>query len=123
MFVWLTLFACVEGIVGIWEAYSFNKSGLPISNGVQDFSLFVEEDLEGDFRLEIMQNNAGFIYTFPLTAESIDGDWVFLVDNSENETYPEVWDCQLRGRLTDCTVNEDVFQVKLVSRNLEDFQP
>ena len=94
MFVWMTLFACVEGIVGIWDAYSFNKSGLPISNGVQDFSLFVEEDLEGDFRLEIVQNNAVFIYTFQLIAESIDGNWQFLVDNSENETYPEVWDCQ-----------------------------
>lgn len=115
----MTFFGCVEGIVGLWKAYSLNKSGLPINNGVQDFSLFIDEDLSGDFRLEVEKSNEYFIYTFPLVAELTDGEWVFQVDNSENEQYPEVWNCQLRGRLTDCLVEEDVYQVKLVTRKIE----
>ena len=65
-----------NSIIGSWKPYSWNKFELPMSlcerdlcHGIQDFTLEVDDALEGDFRLEIMEENEYYIYTFPLTAQ------------------------------------------------------
>ena len=73
-----------------------------LCHGVQDFTLEVDDALEGDFRLEIMEENEYYIYTFPLTAQLSKPDeqkdlWTMRVDNAENETYPEEWVCWGQG--------------------------
>ena len=124
MWLWLSIAGCENTIVGNWVAYSHNKSELPISicerdacSGMQNFTLLVEEDLSGDFRLEVMEASEYYIYTFPLTAQLTKPNeqedlWTLQVDNSENETYPEQWSCWVRGRIADCTIGESLFQIK-----------
>ena len=119
-----SLVGCKNTIIGSWKPYSWNKYELPMSlcerdlcHGIQDFTLEVDEALEGDFRLEIMEENEYYIYTFPLTAQLSKPDeqkdlWTMRVDNSENETYPEEWTCWVRGRIADCTIGEDTYQIK-----------
>ena len=118
------LMGCRNTIMGSWKAYSWNKYELPMSlcerdlcHGVQDFTLEVDDALEGDFRLEIMEENEYYIYTFPLTAQLSRPDeqkdlWTMRVDNSENELYSEEWVCWVRGRIADCTIGEDTYQIK-----------
>ncbi len=118
------LLGCKGTIIGNWSPYSYNKSELPISlcdrdlcNGMQNFSLFVDEELEGDFRLEVMVDSEYYIYTFPLTAQLTKPNeqqnlWTLRIDNAENTDYPEEWTCFVRGRITDCTVDEDTYQLK-----------
>lgn len=126
----LGLFGCNGSIIGLWSAYSYNKSELPISicerdlcDGVQDFTLMVDDNLEGDFRLEVMVDSEYYIYTFPLTAQLTkpseqDDLWTLRVDNSENQTYPQEWTCWVRGKIADCTVDMegdmvvDTYQIK-----------
>jgi len=125
-FLWLTLglMGCKGSIIGSWVAYSHNKSELPISicerdlcDGVQNFTLVVDEELEGDFRLEVMEDSEYYIYTFPLTAQLANPNeqtdlWTLRVDNSEKPSYSDEWTCWIRGRIADCTVDEDTFQIK-----------
>ena len=118
------LTGCKNSIVGYWTAYSHNKFELPVSNcqrelcnGVQNFTLLVEEDLAGDFRLEVMQDSEYYIYTFPLTAQLTKPNeqqdlWTLMVDNAENEAYPDRWTCWVRGRISDCTIGDDLYQLK-----------
>ena len=121
----LCLTGCKNTIAGSWKPYSYNKFELPMSicerdlcSGVQNFSLEVDGDsLAGDFRLEVMEDNEYYIYTFPLTAQLSKPDeqkdlWTMRVDNAENETYPEEWVCWVRGRIADCTIGEDTYQIK-----------
>lgn len=124
MWFWLNVFGCRNTIMGNWEAYSHNKFELPVSeceremcDGMQNFTLFVDDTLSGDFRLEVMEDNEYYIYTFPLTAQLTKPDeqkdlWTLQVDNTENPAYPESWTCWVRGRLADCTIGEDLFQIK-----------
>ena len=96
MWFWLSIFACRNAIMGNWVAYSHNKFRLPVSNcereicdGMQNFTLEVDEALSGDFRLEVMVDNEYYIYTFPLTAQLTKPNeqkdlWTLQVDNTEN---------------------------------------
>ena len=124
MWFWLSMFACKNTIMGNWVAYSHNKFELPVSNcerelcdGMQNFTLEVDEELSGDFRLEVMVDSEYYIYTFPLTAQLTKHNehkdlWTLQVDNTENLSSPERWSCWVRGRIADCNIGGDLFQIK-----------
>ena len=117
------LLGCSE-ISGLWRDYSFNKAELPMENcdreicsGVEAFTMELNEDHVGDFRVELQKDNEFFIYTFPLQAtvsnpSGAQDRWTLFVDNSENTDFPEEWYCWVRGRLVDCTVGEDLYQLQ-----------
>ena len=121
MILWL--FACND-ISGLWREYSFNKLELPIEecvedlcSGIEGFTMEVSKEHTGDFRLEVQRDNEFFIYTFAIQTilsnpDDSTAEWGLQVDNTENPDFPSEWDCEVRGFIVDCTIGDNVYQLR-----------
>ena len=117
----LGLIVACGDISGQWRDYSFNKAEIPALDcekedciTVAAFSLELAKDsLVGDFRIEIIEEEERYIHTLPVAAENGEGnEWIFSVDNAEYPVFSEEWSCLKFGRILNCTINEDLYQLR-----------
>jgi hypothetical protein len=117
--VWLCLFVACS-IKGKWRDYSLNGAQIPAtlcetSNDcvlVEQFTLELDKEFIGDFRIQIGRDDNHFIYTLPATAEKIDLGWSVTVDNIDYPVITKEWLCDINGRLMVCDLDGEIFNFR-----------
>ena len=119
LMVWLSiLLAC--NIKGKWRDYSLNGAQIPAdfcpaTNDcltIEQFTLNLDDDLVGDFRLQIGEEETHYIYTLPASAQREENAWSVSVVNTEYTKIAEQWFCDINGRLMTCDINGDEFKFR-----------
>ena len=113
------MLAC-NNIEGQWRDYAFNGAQIPSSYCpsetncllIEQFSLELDDQFNGDFRLQIGREGEHYIYTLPVTAEPDGRLWLMSVDNSDYTLIAEEWSCDVDGRLMACNVSTEEYQFR-----------
>ena len=79
---------------------------------MEQFTLELDDDLVGDFRLQIGEEENHYIYTLPASAQREENSWSVSITNSEYPKIAEQWLCDINGRLMTCDINGDEFKFR-----------
>ena len=119
MLAMLAMLAC-NNIEGKWRDYAFNGSQIPANHCwtesdcflIEQFSMELNEQFNGDFRIQIGREAEHYIYTLPISAEPDGRLWLLSVDNSDHTEIADRWSCDVDGRLMVCSVNAEEYQFR-----------
>ena len=117
--LWFVLILACD-ITGKWRDYAFNGAQIPAtfcetSNNcilIEQFSLELNEDLQGDFRIQIGREGEHYIYTLPASAIASGEDWTVTIDNTDYPKMATEWLCDVTGRLLVCDVAGETYQFR-----------
>ena len=120
MWLWVYSILACNNIKGKWRDYAFNTDQIPATYCetntncwlIEQFSMELNDEYDGDFRIQIGKEGEHYIYTLPMSAERSGRDWLMSVDNSDFTKIAEEWICDVTGRLMVCTVSGEEYQFR-----------